>query len=108
MLSSREMHELLEQNRDALTHLCRKHQVRRLDVFGSAAAGDFDPVASDLDFLVEFEATSPEAYAAAYFGLLEGLETLFARSVDLVSDSAITNPYFRESVDRTRTLLYAA
>ena len=102
------MHQLLEQNRDALVSLCRKHQVRRLDAFGSVVEGGFDPSTSDLDFLVELEDESPEAYAAAFFGLLEDLQALFARPVDLVTDSSITNPYFRESVERSRTLLYAA
>ena len=43
-----------------------------------------------------------------YFEIKEALETLFGRPVDLVIPSAIENPYFRESVDETRTLLYAA
>jgi len=48
------------------------------------------------------------AYADSYFGLLEALEQLFNRPVDLVVASAIKNPYFRESIERTRVLLYAA
>ena len=93
---------------DALRDLCRKHGVRRLDLFGSAAAGPFDPDDSDLDFLVEFAPISPGSYADAYFGLLEGLEELFGRPVDLVVDSAIRNPYFRRAVEQTRSPLYAA
>ena len=42
------------------------------------------------------------------FGLLESLEALFGRHVDLVVASAITNPYFQETVEKSRTLLYAA
>ena len=93
---------------DALRGLCRKHGVRRLDLFGSAAAGGFDPDDSDLDFLVEFDPIAPGSYADAYFGLLEGLEELFGRPVDLVVDSAIRNPYFRHAVEQTRSPLYAA
>ena len=37
-----------------------------------------------------------------------GSEDLFGRPIDLVEDSAIKNPYFRESVDETREPLYAA
>ena len=68
----------------------------------------FDPDYSDLDFLVEFDPISPGSYADAYFGLMEGLEELFGRSVDLVVDSAIRNPYFRHAVEQTRSPLYAA
>jgi predicted nucleotidyltransferase len=90
-----------------LEQICRRFQVRRLDLFGSAALG-VDRPDSDLDFLVEFGPIPPGAYADTYFGLLEALEQLFGRPVDLVVDSAIRNPYFRESAEQTRTLLYAA
>lgn len=45
----------LEGHRQALADLCRKHRVRRLDVFGSAPRGDFNEEASDVDLLVEFD-----------------------------------------------------
>jgi predicted nucleotidyltransferase len=99
--------EILER-RTELEALCRRYQVLRLDVFGSAAAGDFRPDGSDLDFLVEFDTAANAGYADRYFGLLESLEELFGRPVDLVVASAIKNPYFRESVQKTKALLYAA
>jgi predicted nucleotidyltransferase len=102
------VHSLIEQNRAALVELCRQHRVKTLDLFGSASHGAFDPTTSDLDFLVEFDDLEPSVFSASYFGLLEGLQELFGRPVDLVVDSSIQNPYFRESVERTRTKLYAA
>ena len=45
-------------------------------------------------------------YANSYFGLLEDLEKLFGKPVDLVVGSAIENPYFLQSVEETRTLIY--
>jgi predicted nucleotidyltransferase len=99
----------VEQHLDDLRLLCERHHVRRLDLFGSAAAETgFDPARSDLDFLVEFLPLQPGEHADAYFGLLEGLETLFGRSVDLVMIHAVRNPYFRESVERGRRPVYAA
>lgn len=86
--------------------LCRRFRVRRLDLFGSAATGKAG-ADSDLDFLVEFE-PMVEGYADAYFGLLEALQDLFRRPIDLVVSSAIRNPYFRRSVESSRELLYAA
>ena len=100
---------LIAEHRAEIAALCRRFGVRRLAVFGSAARGaDFDPARSDLDFLVEFEPLQPGAYVDAFFGLKEGLEKLFDRPVDLVSAASIRNPYFRQSVDRTEALLYAA
>jgi uncharacterized protein len=95
-------------HREELTELCRRFNVRRLDLFGSAASDDFDAERSDLDFLVEFEPAPPGGYADAFFGLKESLEQLFGRPVDLVAPAAIRNPYFRESVERAKVPLYAA
>jgi hypothetical protein len=102
------MNRAVEERRAELEALCRRYRVRRLELFGSAATGVERPGQSDFDFLVEFEPLPPGAYADAYFGLLEDLERLFGRPVDLIVASAIRNPYFRESVERTRTMLYAA
>ncbi|MGI0083833.1 MAG: nucleotidyltransferase family protein [Nitrososphaerales archaeon] len=102
------MNAVLTQRRNEVEALCRRFCVRRLELFGSAATGKERAGESDLDFLVEFASLPPGGYADAYFGLLESLETLFGRPVDLVVASAIRNPYFRQAVERTKTLLYAA
>ena len=98
----------IETRADELRRLCRRYGVRRLDLFGSAATGPYDPEESDLDFLVEFQPEALDAYADAYFGLLEDLGRLFGRPVDLVVESAIRNPYFLQSVEQTRTPVYEA
>ncbi len=102
------MNRLIEAKRQELARICHLHQVRRIELFGSATGVAFDPASSDLDFLVAFDDLPAEGYADAYFGLLEDLQSLFQRPVDLVVDSAIKNPYFRQAVDKTRTVLYAA
>jgi predicted nucleotidyltransferase len=101
------MNGLIEQRRQQLERICRQHRVRRMELFGSAAGPGFDPSHSDLDFLVTFQELGPDQYADAYFGLLEALQALFQRPVDLVVDSAIQNPFFRQAVESTRTLVYA-
>jgi predicted nucleotidyltransferase len=100
---------MVEEHRQEIEHLCERFGVSRLDVFGSAAAGNrFDPASSDLDFLVEFEAMDPVRHAKSYFGLLAGLQDLFRREVDLVEIKAVTNPYFLKSIDKGRRPIYAA
>ena len=98
----------IEEAREEIEALCRRFGVQRLEIFGSAVTGSFKPDESDLDFLVEFESPEQPGYSNRYFGLLEALEDRFGRSVDLVVDSSISNPYFRKSVEQSRTLLYAA
>jgi len=102
------MQPLIEATRPELARLCQHYGVRRLELFGSAASGDFDPQSSDLDFLVEFQELSPTAYADAYFGLLEALNDLFHRPVDLVTLPSVKNPYFLRGIEQSRTMLYAA
>ena len=82
--------------------------MRRLEVFGSAARGDFDESRSDIDFLVEFDDDPRRPVLRTYFGLKDALEDLFGRSVDLVSLDAVENPYVLASIERSRQLVYAA
>ena len=100
------MDQVLADRLQEVAAICRRHRVARLDVFGSAARQAHG--AADLDFLVEFEDLPADDYADAYFGLLEGLETLFARPVDLVMASAVKNPFVRETIERSRVRLHAA
>jgi hypothetical protein len=99
---------LIETHREQLAALCRRHHVRRLELFGSAATGLFDPARSDLDFLVEFQTMPPTQHGASYFALWEDLEALFERPVDLVELAAVQNPYFLRGIASSWTLLYAA
>ncbi len=98
----------IEMHREQLRALCSRFQVKKLELFGSGGRPDFDPARSDLDFLVEFLDLEEGTYADTYFGLLESLEQLFGRHVDLVMPSAIRNPYFLKNIERSRQLLYAA
>jgi len=94
--------------RDQIAELCRRHNVRRLELFGSAARGiGFDPARSDFDFLVEFSpGRAPDL--AGFFALRAGLVDLLGRPVDLVAPAALRNPYLRADIDRDRELVYAA
>ncbi|MGC1272164.1 MAG: nucleotidyltransferase domain-containing protein [Planctomycetaceae bacterium] len=99
---------MTDEERAAVERLCRELGVKRLDLFGSATGDGFDPERSDLDFLVEFETLPPGRRFDAFFDLRDGLELIFERSVDLVTNKGIQNPYFRRSVQATRRSLYAA
>ena len=98
----------IEEHRTELEEFCRKYYVGRLEVFGSAVDGSFDPGRSDLDFLVEFHQVADVNPADQYFGLFEDLQALFDRKIDLVCAKAMRNPYFIRAVNASRKLLYAA
>ena len=95
----------LDSHRTELVSICVELGVRRLELFGSALRSD-EP--DDLDFLVDLGERPPAEYANAYFALLERLQALFARRVDLVTPAGLGNPYFRERVEQEKALLYAA
>lgn len=97
---------LVEQHLPALRRLCRRFNVKRLDLIGSSAGKGFRPETSDLDFLVALDESSPAEYTESYFGLAGELERLFGRRVDLVTERSVRNPYFRRVVEATRQPLY--
>jgi predicted nucleotidyltransferase len=99
----------IELHREELRGLCRRFHVRRLDLFGSAARGDFNSEHSDVDFLVEFDPGHPEALSLeTYFGFKEALEALLNRSVDLVELGAVRNPYLKASIEGSREPVFEA
>ncbi|MEK6676016.1 MAG: nucleotidyltransferase domain-containing protein [Planctomycetota bacterium] len=102
------MISLIEDNREGIEQLCRQFHVARLEVFGSAANGEFDPEKSDVDFLVEFEPNySLGPWLSRYFELKSQFEAMLGRQVDLVMSGAIKNALFAGAVNQTRRLLYA-
>ena len=50
----------------------------------------------------------PPDHANSYFGLMEDLEQLLGMPIDLIEPGPISNPYFREEIERTRQPLYEA
>jgi len=97
----------IKTSQQEIEDLCREFGVRKLEVFGSAARGNFDPESSDVDVIVDFLDYGP-GISDQFFGLQAGLEALFQRPVDFVFARKIRNPYFREAVDETRETVYEA
>ncbi len=93
-------------HRNDIERLCREHGVARLEVFGSAVDGRFDPARSDFDFIATFTPEAQATIASHYLGLADALEQLLGRRVDLLTDQPIRNPYLRRTVDASRRDLY--
>jgi len=100
------MNALIRQHQNSLENICRPLPVERLYIFGSGAGNSLHKD-SDLDFLVilKEDLSAPE-YADCYFLLHEKLSTLFNRKVDLVTDRPLSNPYFIESINSSKKLIY--
>ena len=87
--------------------LCEKHKVRRLYAFGSVLTDKFSE-ASDIDLMVDFDAIDLRQYADNYFNLKFALEDTLHRSVDLLEEKAVRNPYFKKAVEQQRQLIYGS
>ena len=82
--------------------------MERLELFGSAAKGAFDPKSSDIDLIAHFRNRRQGDYAARFLAFAEAAEALLQRPVDLPTEAMISNPYFKQDVDESRTTLYVS
>ena len=104
-----QVHDLVDRHRNEVAALCRGFRVVRLSVFGSLAKGGFNPDTSDLDFLVKLADRRPDGdYADRFLGLADGLERVFDRHVDLVTEESLRNPRFKAEVESTKRAVYEA
>lgn len=101
------MQRLLIENIEKITALCVSHNVQSLFAFGSVCTDRFNED-SDIDLLISFKPMEYADYADTYFQIAEELESILNRQVDLVTDKSLSNPYFIESINQTKTLIYAA
>jgi len=99
--------KLLHKYSEQIAIICAKYHVVELSAFGSVVRDELN-AESDIDFVVTFGAVELENYADNYFDLCDALEELLERKVDLVVDKAVKNPYFREELEETKKLLFAA
>ncbi len=101
------MHQVIAEKKQEIARICRRHDVRRLEVYGSAArATDFDPARSDVDFLVEFQPPLVARLLERFLNLQDDLQGVMGRQVDLIRDGTIHNPYRMASIDEDREVVF--
>lgn len=102
-MTSLVLHKLEE-----IIKVCKAHKVESVSLFGSAAI-DAMHQDSDIDFLVKFsDHIDVLEYADNYFSLLDKLEKILNRKVDLVSYKSLKNPVLKKQIDQSKVDLYAA
>ena len=89
-----------------INNLCLHNKVKSLFVFGSVITDQFTEN-SDIDLVVDIDSEDPFDYAESYFNPKFALQDLFRRPIDLLENKAIKNPYIRQNIDRTKSLVYA-
>jgi uncharacterized protein len=88
-----------------ISKLCEIHKVKSLYAFGSVLNDKFN-TESDIDLVVDFQPLDVLDYADNYFELKFSLEKVFNRSIDLLEEKALRNPYFIKSLNQQRQLVY--
>jgi predicted nucleotidyltransferase len=96
----------LAKHMQAISRLCEAHKVARLYAFGSVLTNDAFTPKSDIDLIVDFDSIPLEEYADNYYQFKFALENILNRPVDLLEEQAIRNPYFKQSIQKKRQLVY--
>jgi uncharacterized protein len=98
----------IELDSEAIRAFCKKWKVTELAAFGSILREDFGPD-SDLDFLIDWTEDAPWDLVD-YMHMIEELQEMFGRKVDLLSRNALSNTpnkLFRRFVLERTELIYA-
>ncbi len=98
---------LITDNLDKIAALCREYRIQSLAVFGSAVTATDNEDANDIDLICDL-GEYDRGVARRFIGFAEALEGLFGKDVDLMTEEQIQNPYFRYSVNQSRTTIYEA
>ncbi len=102
------MQQLLEKQKKELIAICQALNIKRLYVFGSVVSDKFRED-SDIDFLISFsDNLTVDEYTQNYFTLHYKLRELFRREIDIVTERSLSNPYFIESINESKQLIYEA
>ena len=90
---------------DKIADFCRRWKVKQFALFGSVLREDFCSD-SDIDVLVTF---TPDANPSLFElgAMQQELEAMFGRSVDLVEEAGLRNPFRRRNIIKTRKIIYA-
>ena len=85
------MIQLILDKGDEIKRICMKYKVKTLSITGSGFSGTGDPLHSDIDFIVEFNAGSKSF--DNYIDLAFFLESLLMRNVDLLTNDSLTESF---------------
>jgi len=99
------MNKSIENKIPQIITIFKKYKVKEAYIFGSATNNSFNKN-SDVDFLYSFdENLDYETYANNYFILVNELESILKRQVDLVAKKTLKNPYLIKSIEDSKIRL---
>ncbi len=99
------MDKLIEDNIDLLKEIFKHHHIDKAYLFGSVVSGRMTGD-SDIDLLIRFKEYPFEGYAENMWDLEDQLYNVLKRKIDIVPEHNLRNPYFIDSVNKSRVLIY--
>lgn len=97
---------LIEEQAKDIAQLCEKFGVRKLELFGSACQGEFDPKTSDLDFIADFADIDRPGYGMRYLEFADSLEMLMGRKIDVITTNSTLSPHFTRAINECKVMIY--
>lgn len=88
---------ILDKHKNDINKLCSAYKVKQLFAFGSVLTDNFNKD-SDIDLIVDFEPIDVALYADNYYDFKFSLQDILNRSIDLLEEKAIRNPYFKQTI----------
>lgn len=92
---------------EKINSFCKKWNISELAFFGSILREDFDPKNSDIDIMITF--IPGQHWGWEIVTMKEELESIFNRSIDLVTKKAIENsknPYRKKEILESYQVVY--
>ncbi len=88
--------KLVQEKREEILYIAAKHGAYNLRLFGSVARGE-EKDTSDIDFLIDYDLNKISAWFPG--GLIQELEALLNRKVDIVTTKSLHN-FIRDKVSK--------
>lgn len=104
------MNKSIHKNSEVMTALCKRFNVKRLEIFGEGVHSDEKEYEEEIGFVVDFyDAGESWGGVESYYGLKRALEAVFYHEIGYFTPEALKNsPYLRRRVEKTRTPFYEA
>lgn len=106
------MNKSIHKNSEVITALCKRFNVKRLDLFGDGVHSDAEKDREEIGFVVDFNYDGDDGSwggVESYYGLQRALEAVFYHEIGYFTPEALKNsPYLRRRVEKTRTPFYEA
>lgn len=96
------MEKSIENNIENIKSIFIKYNTKSAYIFGSMTKNNYHEK-SDVDFLFSFyDDLDYETYALNYFSLLNELENLLQKPIELVAEKTLKNKYLIESINESK------